>query len=107
MGQYADDTTGFLKSLHSLRVLLDVISIYKKGSGAKLNRSKSEAMWVGSWKACDDQPFGLTWVKKMKILGVFFGVIDVQRDNWEPRLSKLDKMLQVVLFVNGGQVFSN
>jgi len=29
----------------------------------------------------------------MKILGVFFGVIDVQRDNWEPKLSKLDKML--------------
>ena len=29
----------------------------------------------------------------MKILGVFFGVLDVQRDNWEPKLSKLDKML--------------
>ena len=93
VGQYADDTTGFLKTLLSLRVLLDVISHYEKGSGAKLNRSKSEAMWVGSWKARDDQPFGLTWVRKMKILGVFFGVIDVQRDNWEPRLSKLDKML--------------
>jgi len=50
-------------------------------------------MWVGAWKAREDQPFGLTWVKKMKILGVFFGVIDVQRDNWEPKLSKLDKML--------------
>ena len=93
VGQYADDTTGFLKSLYSLRVLLDVISVYERGSGAKLNRSKSEAMWVGSWRACDDQPFGLTWVKKMKILGVFFGVVDVQRDNWEPKLSKLDKML--------------
>ena len=95
VGQYADYTTGFLRSLHSLRVLLDVISIYERGSGAKLNRSKSEAMWVGSWKARVDQPFGLTWVKKMKIIGVFFGVIDVQRDNWEPRLSKLDKMLSL------------
>ena len=56
VGQYADDTTGFLKSLHSLRALLDVISVYEKGSGAKLNRSKSEAMWVGSWRARDDQP---------------------------------------------------
>ena len=52
-------------------------------------------MWVGSWKARDDQPFGLTWVKKMKILGVFFGVIDVQRDTWKPKLSKLDKMLML------------
>ena len=33
------------------------------------------------------------WVKKMKILGVLFGVVDVQRDYWEPKLSKLDKML--------------
>ena len=47
---------------------------------------------MGSWKVYDDQRFGF-WVKKMKILGVFFGVIDVQRDNWEPKLSKLDKML--------------
>lgn len=77
VGQYADDTTGFLKSLLSLRVLLDVISFYEKGSGAKLNRSKSEAMWVGSWKTRDDQPFGLTWVKKMKILGVFFFLVSL------------------------------
>ena len=93
VGQYADDITGFLKNLNSLRVLLNTISVYERGSGAKLNRSKSEAMWVGSWRDCFDQPFGLTWVKKMKILGVFFGVIDVPRDNWEPKLSKLDKML--------------
>ena len=93
VGQYADDTTGFLRNVRSLRVLLETVSLYERGSGAKLNRSKSEAMWVGAWKAREDQPFGLTWVKKMKILGVFFGVIDVQRDNWEPKLSKLDKML--------------
>ena len=52
-------------------------------------------MWVGAWKSRDDQPFGLTRVKKMKILGVIFGVAAVQRDNWEPKLSKLDKMLSM------------
>ena len=31
----------------------------------------------------------------MKILGVFFGVADVQQDNWEPKLSKLDKSLNL------------
>ena len=45
VGQYAHDTTGFLRSLYSLRVLLDVISLHEKGSGARLNRLKSEAMW--------------------------------------------------------------
>lgn len=48
MGQYADDTTGFLKNLRSSRVLFEVISLYEKGSGAKLNRSKSQFMWVGT-----------------------------------------------------------
>ena len=95
MGQYPDDNTGFVKNLRSLRVLLEVISLYEKGLGAKLNRSKSEATWVGAWKSRDDQPFGLTWVKKMKILGVFFGVVDAQRHNWEPKLFKLDKMLTI------------
>ena len=91
VGQYAHDTTGFLRSLQSLRVLFDVISLYEKGSGARLNRSKSEAMWLGAWKAREDQPFGLSWVRKMKILGVVFGVVDVLRDNWKPKLSKLEK----------------
>ena len=31
-------------------------------------------MWLGVWKNCSDQPLGLTWVTKMKILGVVFGI---------------------------------
>ena len=38
-------------------------------SGAKLNISKTEVMWLGAWRSRDDQPFGLTWVTKMKLLG--------------------------------------
>ena len=45
---YADDTTTILKDVFSLRRLFDLISIYERGSGAKLNRSKTEAMWLGS-----------------------------------------------------------
>jgi len=53
-------------------------------------------MWVGTWKTREDEPFRLTWVKKMKILGVCFGVVDVQSDNWEPKLSKLKKNVNYV-----------
>lgn len=93
VGQYADDTTAYLKNLYSLTRLLGIISLYERGSGAKLNRSKSEAMWLGARKNCPDQPLGLTWVRKMKVLGVVYGTVNVERDNWEPRLSKLDKAL--------------
>ena len=50
-------------------------------------------MWLRSWKDRCDKPLGLNWVDKMKVLGIVFGNVSVERDNWEPRLSKVDKML--------------
>ena len=90
--QFADDTTAFVKNDSSLFSLFDAIGL-ERGSGAKLNLSKTEAMWLGAWKDRLDEPLGLSWVRKTKTLGVFFGTVDVERDNWEPRLSKLDKTL--------------
>ena len=94
VGQYADDTTSFVKSIRSLERLFDVIHLYEQGSGAKLNVSKTEAMWLGAWKLRNDQPLGLTWVKKMKILGIVFGFV-TERDNWQPKLEKLEKHLNL------------
>ena len=91
--QCADDTTVFVKTMSSLYALFETISLYEKGTAARLNLFKMEAMCLGAWKSCRDEPLGLTWVKKMKILGVFFATVSVDQDNWEPRLSKLDKSL--------------
>ena len=93
--QYADDTTTILKDYLSLVALFNLITIYEKGSGAKLNRSKTEAMWLGAWKERTDQPFGLTWVRKMKILGVIFGTVPTEVDNWQPKINKLEKALNL------------
>ena len=70
---YADDTTSFVKTVRSSERLFDVIRLYEQGSGAKLNVSKNETMGMGAWRSRVDQPLGLTWVEKMKILGVVFG----------------------------------
>ena len=51
-------------------------------------------MWLGAWRSRLDQPLGLTWVKKMKILGVVFGQI-TEQDNWQPKLNKLEKHLNL------------
>ena len=77
---YADDVFALLKSLGSLETLLSSIDLYEKGTGARLNKSKTEAMWLGAWRSCCDEPLGLTWVKKMKVLGVFFGTVPVELD---------------------------
>ena len=92
---YADDVFAVLKSLKSLEALLSLIELYEKGTGAKLNKSKTEAMWLGAWRLRADEPLGLSWVKKMKVLGVFFGTIPVEQDNWMPKINKLEKALNL------------
>ena len=92
---YADDTTAILRNLRSLTNLFDCVSVYENGSGAKLNRSKTEAMWLGAWRSRSDEPLGLTWVKKMRILGVIFGTISTEHLNWQHKLGKLEKSLNL------------
>ena len=72
----ADDTNLLLKNFSSLTSLFELIDLFEKGTGAKRNRSKTEAVWLGAWKFCNDEPYALIWVRKMKILGVVFGVVD-------------------------------
>ena len=52
-------------------------------------------MWLGAWKSRTDEPLGLTWVHKMKILGIVFGSIPTEVDNWQPKINKLEKSLNL------------
>ena len=89
---HADDTTLLLKDSRSLTSLFELIDLFEKRTWAKLNRSKTEAMWLGGWKFCNDKPHGLTWVRN---LGVVFGVVDTEQDNWQPKSNKLEKALNL------------
>ena len=91
---YADDTTCIVKSYRSLQCFFRMINVYEGGSGARLNVTKTKAMWLGAWRSRGDQPLGLKWVTKMKILGVVFGQ-DTETDNWRPKLEKLEKHLNL------------
>ena len=97
LSQYADDSTSIVKDERSLCALFKVISRYERGSGAKLNLTKTEGMWLGAWRNSQEKPFGIRWVNKMTILGtVFFnGSVSVERDNWRPKLDKLSKVLNL------------
>lgn len=90
--QYADDLLAIVRNLSSVAALLDVVEVFGLGTGARLNRGKSEARWIGRHKDRQDKPFGLKWVVKMKVLGVWFGD-NVEDENW---VSKMRKMRQVV-----------
>ena len=97
ISQYAVDSTCYVKDLSSLQQLLHLLSRYELATGAKLNFQKREAMCLGAWRSRPDTPSGLTWVNKMKILGVWFsnGSVSVESDNWQPRLNKLENNLNL------------
>ena len=67
---YADDSTCFVKDTCSLQNLFYLLRKFERGTGAKVNLSKTEAMWLGAWSSRSDMPLGLSWVTKMKICGV-------------------------------------
>ena len=95
LNQYADDTTVFVKDDISLRYLLQIVNQYEQGTGDKLNVEKTKAMWLGAWCNRTETPYNLNWVHKLKLLGIWFGNIDTEQDNWKPKIEKLGKCLNL------------
>ena len=94
--QYADDTTLVLRGDKSIQAIKKHISDFEKAAGAKININKSEGIWLGSFKGRTDRPLGFKWHKKsLKILGIFFGTENTEKLNWEPKISKFNKILNL------------
>jgi len=56
--QYADDTTVLVRNLDSVPQLLKLLNNFKNISGLEINKHKTEAMWIGFWRNCNEKPFG-------------------------------------------------
>ena len=48
--QYADDTTAILADVESVSNLLELLSLFQKCSGLKINQAKSEMLWLSSMR---------------------------------------------------------
>ena len=70
--QYADDLTAFLSDIRSAQYLFKLPYQFKKCSGLKMNYTKTEAMWIGSFRNNIETPLVLKWRKTVKALGVPF-----------------------------------
>ena len=81
VSQYTDDATNSVKAKKSLSNLLKVVGKYEKGE----------------WRDNGASPFGLKWVKKMRILGVYFsnGQLSIDNDNWKCKLDKLQSVINL------------
>ena len=92
---YADDTT-LLRDLTSVNSLLEILDQFKNCSGLEINKTKTEAMWLGSWAERSDTPFGFRWPKdSIQALGIYISYNQDVSDrlNFESKLKDLQNIL--------------
>ena len=73
LAQYADDTTVFVKDTQSINNLFDLLGKFESVSGLRINQSKSELLWLGSWHLRKDKILNLKLSEEpIYALGIFF-----------------------------------
>jgi hypothetical protein len=70
--QMADDTTVFVEDPESLENTLKILATFEQYAGLRLNKTKTEAMWLGKDRNNTTTPLGIKWVKDVHSLGIFF-----------------------------------
>ena len=96
VSQYADDATLILTDNYSITQSFNLINIFERGSGSRLNAQKTEGLWLGSAAGKQTGPVNITWTTdKLKILRVYFGTSNVEHANWIDRVIKLEKRLNL------------
>ena len=82
-------------SMHTILILLD---IFRKCSGLKINRDKSEAIWIGASSNFTHKPEGLKWTSEMvRCLGVSMNanMDTVIEFNFKEKIKKLENLIQM------------
>ena len=82
---------------YSITKAFEIVRIFEKGSGSKLNLDKTEGMWFGSMAGRTDGPVNIKWrTDFIKVLGIFFTMSNCNflSLNWNFRIEKLAKRLE-------------
>ena len=96
LAMYADDISIFLRSKEELEIVLNIINRFSNISQLKINKNKTEAMWLGSNKNSMEEYGGIRWNKRLKILGIIFQndtpASDIN-ENWTKRIEKVETII--------------
>ena len=96
--QYADDTTATLADVDSAKSLFKLMEIFKNISGLNINSSKTEGMWIGSFRGKMEEPFSIKWpTTPIKALGVYFTYDTklLKEKNFIERLNSIKKLINI------------
>ena len=94
--QYVDDLTVFVSDINSANEVFSILETFFKASGLKVNRDKTEGMWLGKDFQCEDTPLNIKWPKEpIKILGIFlsYNENDAEKANFDDKIAKLQRQL--------------
>ena len=97
ISQYADDGNLILVDEYSIIKAFEIVRIFEKGSGSKLNLDKTEGMWFSSMTGRTDGPVNIKWrTDFIKVLGIFFTMsnCDFLSLSCNFRIEKLAKRLE-------------
>ena len=90
---YADDCKCVVKSDQAILAIINHFDNYGKFSGAKLNKNKTELMYLGRWKHRQDNINNITVKQTMTSFGITFGS-DEEKLNWQPIIKDVERKLQ-------------
>ena len=95
--QMADDTTAFVEDEKSLENIFNILEKFEMYAGLKLNKTKTEAMWLGKDKNNVHEPLNIKWVKQVHSLGIFFSYDSdsVVMKNFMDRAKEFKKILDL------------
>jgi hypothetical protein len=95
--QFADDTKLFLNDKKSLKEALNILKLFEKNSGLKINFDKSEAFWLNIENK-NDKPYGLKWTTDpIKCLGIWVSnnIDEMTTLNRTEILNRVDKSINI------------
>ena len=98
LAQYADDTTVIVKDPQSILHLFDLLSRFEQCSGLRINETKSELLWLGSYRFRKDKILNLRLSEEpILALGVYFSYDDklAAQKNFFDKLASLKKTLNI------------
>ena len=96
LGQFADDTTSFLKNEKSVKNLFSLLKEFESISGLKINVEKTEAMWLNP-RETKQTIYNIRIKQSVKLLGLIIhhDSDEMEKLNLETKLTEMSNTFKV------------
>ena len=94
---YADDTTALLQDETDAKKLITFLKKFERISGLKMNKNKTEGLWLGTDKDSQNKPLGIKWPKIVKVLGIHlcYDKNEMEEKNFKEKIAKMKRNLNL------------